>query len=431
MQNINKKSKIFDTIYLIFIFIFANIFISALIPLLGFPFWKICTLFFFSSYIIFILHLGDRYLLNEGLFLVFIFVFLLTSFCAIYYQSLAVIIHNMVFLLVLFIFFDNYQLQKTMPKFINISTFFICLLIFGAYIAVLYALAGGKPTFSFLMGDGRSAHIYLTSATNVVTGRYIRPSGIYDEPGALSFFICALCLLRVLYNRNDKITFFMLIAGLITTSITHIMILLCFILYYLCINIKKKKTFIYILVAFCIVFFLVVQFYELFDTLLFWRFKINPSTNRIRGDTRTHLFINSAKLLDIKTFFWGLDETGFTDLSSLRKKYPGGTGENPLTQILFYGFFASWYYYVFLFVMFIAGMAKPKTFFIFLGCILLFLQRPYIESISYSFYFVAFFYKANITIKEYLVKNKKYFSVPYSSCCQHSIIKDICSPIKA
>jgi hypothetical protein len=274
--------------------------------------------------------------------------------------------------------------------FVNISSVFICLLILGAYGGVLYAYLGGKPVFIFHNGDGRLNSIYLTTGTNFRIGRFIRPSGIYDEPGALSFFICSICLLRVFCNKNDVVTLLIMVLGIITSSLTHLLVLICFVLYYQFRYKNKISTHVYFLSFLFFSIFIIIVFSDLFDTLLFSRMQYNPSTMTISGDTRSHLFRNAFGLLDTKSFFWGLGETVYTDESLFRQNFPL-IGDNPLAPLVKYGFFSQWYYYFMLFVIFLAGLFRKRYFFICLAICLLFFQRPNSHIISYNFYFVLFY----------------------------------------
>jgi hypothetical protein len=387
---------------------YANIFISPLLMLSPLPLWKLFTLLIVGLLVSFVcFSIKSKKLLSNRskiLFAVFFIITILSSVTGIYYYSYLPIYANFSFLLILLmlIFFTN----KHGQIFVDISTVFICLIILGAYIGVIYAFLGGRPIFNFPNGDGRINSIYLTTGTNFHIGKFIRPSGIYDEPGALSFFICSVCLLRVFFSKNDDFTFLILIFGIITSSLTHLLILICFSIYYLFRYRKKRSTLIYVLIFFIAGLIVIAAFYELFDTLLFDRLRYNPSQKRISGDTRSHLFLNALKLLDARSFFWGLDKTVYVDENLFHLRFPL-IGNNPLTPLIKYGFFSQWYYYFALFIIFFAGLLQRKYFFIYLSICFLFLQRPNPHIISYNFYFVFFSLIAIETIKA----NKNNFSI--------------------
>jgi hypothetical protein len=379
---------------------YANVFISPLLALSSLPLWKLSTLLIVGLLFPFIcLSIKSKKLISKRskiLLGIFVMVIILSSATCIYYCSYLPVYENFSFLLILLalVFFTD----KHGQIFVDISTVFICLIILGAYIGVIYAFLGGRPVFRFPNGDGRLNSIYLTTGTNFHIGKFIRPSGIYDEPGALSFFVCSICLLRVLFNKNDSFTFLILILGMITSSLAHLLILICFSIYYLLRYRNKRSTYVYVSMFFISCLIVIILFYELFDTLLFDRLRYNPSTRRFSGDTRSHLFLNAFKLLDTRSFFWGLDETIYRDENLFRLRFPL-IGDNPLAPLVKYGIFSQWYYYFMLFVIFFAGLFQKKYFFIYLSICLLFFQRPNPHIISYNFYFVLFFLIAVETIK--------------------------------
>jgi hypothetical protein len=297
-----------------------------------------------------------------------------------------------------------------MNKFIDATTIFLIIILIGVYIGSVYGIFGGAPTLSYAGLDGRKHFLYLTTSTpaNSVFGGFFRPAGIYDEPGALSFFISSICLLRVLYRRNENATCFLLITGLITFSVTHILIFACYLLYYISKYRKKRTTAVYIVFGVILITLLIATFYDFFDMYLFSRLKYDPQRGTIAGDSRSHLFRNGFKYLNVRHILFGGDITAYTDMLLYSHKFPA-IGENPLSQLLYYGIFSCWYYYVFLGIILFAGFCKPEYFFIFCGVCALYLQRPYPEIIGYSFYFILFTFCALSTIKESLLKNRIYF----------------------
>lgn len=390
MNNI-KKNTLFDKIYLIYILLYANIFISPIMAILPFSVWKIITAFTFL--LLFVSYSLIHYI-NKLFFFLLIISIIIFSLPAIFYGAVYPITHNASFILVmlLFCFFK----EKYMNSFIKYSTLFICLVILGAYIGFLYALTGASPIFEYNGPEGRHHYFYLTTSVpaNAVYGKFIRPGGIYDEPGALSFFICSICLLRVLYKRDDNKTLFMLITGMITISLYHLIIVLLFLLYYIRKYAKKKLTVIYMSIPIVLFSIFMIMFRDVFDLFLLERLKVN-SSGRFAGDTRTNLMFTALDKVDRLTFFWGQGGDIYTNL----QKY-AYFNDNPVTLIARYGIFVTWYYYVFLFIIFIIGIVKYNYFFIFLAICLSFVPHPYPDVISYSFYFVLFFYCALLKAKQ-------------------------------
>jgi hypothetical protein len=410
MNNILVKGSekirltLLDNIFLVYIFLYANIFISPLLTLIGIPLWKLFTILAFIFFT-FCNSVGLKYQFHKEYLYLILFSIITFSVAAIYYNSLFVLTHNIGYILTLtiFIFFD----KKYLGLLVDSSTIFLYILIIGSYIGFAYALSGGQPIYEY--EEHRLHYIYLTTSVpaNTVLGNIMRPAGIYDEPGALSFFICSICLFRVLHKKNDIVTFVLLILGLITFSLTHLLVLICFILYYIFQYKRKKNTLIFVFLFTIMTVVLLIVFYESFDELLFKRLQFNSQTGTLQGDTRSGHIKEIFKFMNIKNFLWG-HELAYTDIRLFTKKYPN-TGEVPLTNIFRFGFFSSWYYYIFLIIIFLAGIVRHKYFFIFMAVCFLFFQRPYSDAISYSFYFVLFLSYALGIIKEYVLKNTNYF----------------------
>ena len=386
------RYTLFDKIYLIYIFLYANIFISPMLAILPFSLWKLLTCIAF--FLLFVSYTKGYYV-NKLYVLLFIFTVIMSSITAIYYQDINPVTNNMAFLLVLvlFVFFN----EKYINPFIDYSTIFICLVIIGAYIGFIYAFVGGSPQFQYIGPEGRLHYFYLTTSVpaNAVVGRFIRPGGIYDEPGALSGFICQICLLRVLFKKNDKLTFLIMIAGLITFSLFHLIIVLCFFAYYLIEYRRKKDAIIFISFITILILGSVIVFNDAVNYFLFSRLRLNPETGRLAGDTRTHMMLSTLELLNSRTFFWGIGKDVYYNPINYIK-----LNDNPLTLLVKYGVFVKWYYYVFIIIIFIIGLIKYKYIPIYIAICLLFLPRTFPHIISYSFYFVLFFYSVLSKLKK-------------------------------
>jgi hypothetical protein len=403
-KTLNRKIdfSLRDKIYLTYIFLYANIFASPLLNIIPVPLWKMLTVFFSFFYASSVFFCKNIQIKKKYIYF-FIILMITNSLTAIYYQSMVVLFKNLAFAytIIMFVFYN----KKYMDYFIKTSTMFIIIQIIGAYIGFIYALSGGQAIFEFPNPDTRINRVYVTTCTNVVIGNFIRPSGIYDEPGALSFFICAVCLLRVLYKKNDNVTFIILLSALITTSLTHLLILLCFLGYYLLRYRNKKRTFLYIIIFIVLLAGSFIIFYDFFDRFFITRLQVN-NDGELSGDNRSSQLFEAIEVLDTKTFFWGLDIHtffGFEGMEYLGQKYnlsKGSLGENPLTLLASFGLFSSWHYYFILLVILIASILHFPYFLIFFAVCLLFFQRPFSSLVGYSFYFMIFFHYAISIIKK-------------------------------
>jgi hypothetical protein len=179
----------------------------------------------------------------------------------------------------------------------NFAFKFTVTLLFGAWIGFFYTLMGGEPLLCIENPDGRSNCLYLTTFSNtdgLHFWKLIRPSGIFDEPGALSFFTILMVCLNELYDGGKPRSFVLLSLGLVTLSLTHI---LCFIAYA---TFFFRKKMIFILLA-CVLFMGSVVDSVSKDSLLYLnllqRFTISED-GRLSGDNRSNQIHEFFSLLD-------------------------------------------------------------------------------------------------------------------------------------
>lgn len=101
---------------------------------------------------------------------------------------------------------------------------FCILAIILSWVGFTYAISGGESVITFLNPDGRENRLFLTTFSNDVFSKIIRVAAIYDEAGAFSFVLCTTVVIRELYGRRRSVSLFLLLGGLITFSVAHLII---------------------------------------------------------------------------------------------------------------------------------------------------------------------------------------------------------------
>lgn len=103
--------------------------------------------------------------------------------------------------------------------------FMIANCIGGTIITILLLVYNIPPGFHFLQHDGRTGFFYYLTFTNTVFMSdgftVIRYSGLFDEPGALSFGCMFALILNKLTLKNRKSELLLLILPLFTFSLAH------------------------------------------------------------------------------------------------------------------------------------------------------------------------------------------------------------------
>jgi hypothetical protein len=180
--------------------------------------------------------------------------------------------------------------------YVNWATKLIVILLVGGFIGFFYTfILDGEAIFSVNNEDTRHNGLYLTTFSNWYVRGVIRPSGIYDEPGALSLVVCLIAAIRDKIGAPKRTTTIILVLGLITLSVAHVIFLL---LYFL--NVTRKSiaraTFKFgILSMILFVGIYNSPFRDVFDEFLFSRFELVDG--RLAGDNRSALMENSINFL--------------------------------------------------------------------------------------------------------------------------------------
>ncbi len=271
--------------------------------------------------------------------------------------------------------------RRDVNRFITFLTFFLMVVLAFSWAGLFYALLGGQGLGSITNPDGGTNVLYLTTFSNYWKGNFIRPAGIFDEPGTLSFVVCALAALRVIYGRKNSVSVALLLAGTVTFSLTHFAFLVLFLFFMSRRELAfKLGVLLSITAALALAYFLFLK--QPVDALVVSRFEFNPETRMFAGDNRSVQLLLALSNLSVSSFLWGLDSTGITDVFAFANDF-GIMDVNPLGPLVTSGIFVSFPYYYFMLRLFLKGM-RSREHRIYLTVVLLFLARPYVTSFGYS-----------------------------------------------
>lgn len=250
------------------------------------------------------------------------------------------------------------------------------ILIAGAFIAVIYALAGGPPLAEFeLIGLDRNSYFYLATFTNSVQDNLIRPAGIFDEPGGFAMFLTAVVALNEAFRVNIKWSMAILCLGLITGSFALLVVMIVYLLY----KIQQRKEKIYltaVLVAMVGIFFLSDKISTVAEEFFLKRMEIVDG--RIVGDNRSNQVESFFELVDLDITLKGAKALNI-DFSDLDQS------SNPFSIYFNYGAFM-WIPYVILelWLLYCAFSYSRHLRFPAMAMFLTLLQRPYIYSLYWA-----------------------------------------------
>ncbi|PML28570.1 hypothetical protein BCT82_06845 [Vibrio breoganii] len=280
-----------------------------------------------------------------------------------------------------------------LDKLCSFMTIFAIVACVCSIVGFIYALSGADYSFSIINPDGRENYFYLTTFTNYVRGTIIRPSFIYDEPGALSFVLCSICFLRLVLRRPIKTTFIILMLGVITLSLAHLIILILTFIFYS--NLKSK---ILLLVISLII--ISVTITDSRFSFFYSRFEITE--DGLKGDNRSEQVENFLEVVDIDLILFGnyrcmkdksiCESHGDISSSIVSPAYNGGL------MLLIVQLFIH-------LILVLAMILRPNkvTISVSLMLFLLLLQRPYFHMMGYQiFIFMITF----LLINQSLIRNR-------------------------
>lgn len=273
--------------------------------------------------------------------------------------------------------------RRDVDTFVELFTWVMMAMMVGAVVGLFYAFFGGAPLLGFPNPDGRLNQLFLTTLTNAQYENFIRPSGLFDEPGALSFVVCCLAALRHALGFDKKVTWTILLLGLVTMSLAHMLYMVVHAVNELS-GSKHLMKVLVMMTLIAIALYAIVAFVqpvqEIYSNLVLVKFAI--SDGRLAGDNRTDLFLNAASYINPKSFWFGIDARCAIGIVNCADQGYGQYGENPLTLLVQWGLLISFPYYLGLAYLWIVAFLRRAL--IPLGLFLLLLQRPYTMSFGYA-----------------------------------------------
>lgn len=315
---------------------------------------------------------------NKTFLILLIFIPLLAMPTVMYWGELGVVAFPIYFVFSFIVF--SISSNKIILRFSEISTFFLLIVAVGAWIGFFYALLGGQSLFEIANPDGRKNAFYLTSFSNFSVGTFIRPSGIFDEPGTLSFVICFIAGLRHKFDQPKKVTWQLLLLGTITLSFAHFIYVIFHAFQDRNYLLSKKKTLISVISIICLVVASASATGSSEAEIFFSRFVVTDG--KLSGDSRSDLFFAAVDKINSTNLLFGLDVNCVLRPKVCEAKGYEQFGETPAGIILLLGLFLSFPYFLIITWLFYSAIVFRNL--VAVGLLLLLLQRPYVMNYGYS-----------------------------------------------
>lgn len=316
----------------------------------------------------------------------------LSMFTAIYWQNPTILTYAGYF--VISALLAGMASRDEIRRAIEVASNLLLVMVALAWVAFAYALRGGGPTFEISSYPGQPVSLYLTSMAlslhGEAVGNIIRPSGIFDEPGAFAFFVSACAGCRILLGLPRAKTWWLLLAGLVTTSLA----LLVFIVVVAGAELTSRRRLqlravpllIGVTVSLVAAWTAARSFADeikLVSAVLTDRLAVGEDGRLVQGDSRTEQFLEGLGQITPRVALFGTDASCFA--SDLERCYSLDIkgGGSPLHPMLMRGLLSQSIYYIVLATFLLRSVTGPARF-VHLAVALLFMQRPYIMAMGYS-----------------------------------------------
>jgi hypothetical protein len=275
---------------------------------------------------------------------------------------------------------------REVDRFVDVASYLMLALVLGGVIGLMLARSGVNPLLHFPNVDGRSNYFFYTTLTNAYWSGWIQAAGLYDEPGAFSFMICATAFMRHVTGRDYRLTWALLGLGLVTFSLAHLVFMAVLALSE---RISLRRiAFVALAVLLLIGAARATGMHITYRQYLFARVTLDVAQQRgFQG--RITLGQNALDALQTvdRAVLLGVDSDCTVNYVACRQKWEY-MGENPLGPMAHHGLLLAWPYYLFL-ALGLGFLVNGRRNLAFFALVLLFLQRPFVMAFGYSFLAVA------------------------------------------
>jgi hypothetical protein len=258
---------------------------------------------------------------------------------------------------------------------------FMAVLLGLSVFGVIYDLLGFQPLLSFTNPSGDTNYFYLFSLSNAKTFA-IRPSAIYDEPGYLSLYICAVVCMREALGFGRLASAALLVAGLVTQSASHFVFSAVWGVHVLATLEKNRLRRVGKGPLLGLVVLVLGLAVILYAGIMDWAFE------RLLGWVEDPL--TSPRVASFAEILAAIESGGRALLLGFDAECIGRTsdcstlGGNPLVPLLFGGLLFSWPYYIFLITALLASVFAKGNRILAFGVFLILLGEPILIEYPYS-----------------------------------------------
>ena len=278
----------------------------------------------------------------------------------------------------------GHQLFLTLkkPRALRIVSWFTLTLLVGGIVGLLYSLFVNQPLLAVQVGY-QTTYLYLTTFSFAQIGNFIRPSGIFDEPGAFAMYVVIVTMFNDTLQQNRSLNFVMIVLLIFTGSLAGLFIAF---LYFLVSNSTRASVKTRLVLAALFVGASLLLLYVLPTNPLgravntFYSERLQVVDGRLVGDNRSNQISNFFALVNDEIILRGAKAArgGYNYFSV-------DESSNPFSITFAYGLIISLPYFVLLLWLAVTTFRNRfRNSYTSIGLLLLLLQRPYIYDLSWS-----------------------------------------------
>lgn len=263
---------------------------------------------------------------------------------------------------------------------LRVASWFTLILLAGGIIGLVYSIGGGQPLLEVPV-EYRTTYLYLTTFSFALIGDIIRPSGIFDEPGAFAMYVAIVTMFNDVLQKNRFINIALIVFLVFTGSLAGLFLALLYVFFSNSVQVSRLKIMGLITVSLGVFAFVIYAFpNNVFSSALntFFGERLQIVDGRLVGDNRSNQITDFFALVDDEMLLRG-------QKASHREYYEEDQSSNPFSIIFGYGLVISLPYFALLLWLIIVTLKNGfRNSYTSLGLLILLLQRPYIYHLSWS-----------------------------------------------
>lgn len=266
------------------------------------------------------------------------------------------------------------------PKALRAISWFSLVILVGGVVGMAYAAAGGSPLMDVQVGY-RTTYLYLSTFSFAFIGDTLRPSGIFDEPGALAMYVGIITMFNDVLRQNARLTLAMMVLLVCTGSLAGLALSLWYLVSSNAMRTRRARNLglvLALLGGYGALSFLYPSNFLSSSLEAFYAERLQIDQGKLVGDNRSGQVVEFLELVDQEMLLRGTR-------NSPQAFESDDQSSNPFSITYGYGAIISIPYFAILFFLAFTTLRRGScSRYAAGGLLFLLLQRPYVYNLSWS-----------------------------------------------